>query len=286
MPYEIIITKEFDGVKPKNFLKKTLDIPFFKVIDFIRDKRITLNGKKIKKDDVLRTGAVIKVWKDDIKLREVKKEFREMKDLNIPIVFESDDFMVLNKPSGVIVQGAQDNSTSLSLHLAWYKNQINDKSDFEYFHVHRLDKETSGALVVAKNGQTLRELNRVFRDRGVAKKYICLCSGEFEEKRGKVEVFLERTPQEVREKVKVVKKKTLKAKRSLSFYKVIKEFEYKDEVFSLVEVEIKTGVTHQIRVHMKHLGHPIVGDKMYGNSAINRKFEGKLDRQFLHASFI
>ena len=98
--------------------------------------------------------------------------------------------------------------------------------------------------------------------------------------------MLERTPQEVREKVKVVTKQTKESKKSLSYYKVLEEINYKNETFSLVEVEIKTGVTHQIRVHMKHLGHSIVGDKMYGNSTINRQFEKQLNRQFLHASHI
>jgi len=243
-----------------------------------------LNGKKIKQESVLREGDIIKIWKDEIKLREVKKEFSEKKDLEIPIIFENDDLIAFNKLEGVVVQGAQHNDKSLSLHLAFYKDKINDGCDFEYFHVHRLDKDTSGVLVVAKTRQTLRDLNQIFREREVVKKYTALCVGEFEEKEGKVEVFLERTPEEVREKMRVVSTKTADSKKSLSFYKVLEEIEFEGQTFSLVEVEIKTGVTHQIRAHMKHLGYPIVGDKMYGNSAINREFEDLLTRQFLHAT--
>lgn len=286
MSIEIKVTKEYDGVKPKNFLKKKIDVPFFKVVNLISDKRITLNGKKIKQDDVLHEGDVIKIWPHDISLRDVKKYHENMEDLGIDVIYENADFIVFNKLPGIVVQGAQHDNKSISLHLAWHKNKIGDLSDFEYFHAHRIDKDTSGLLVVAKTAVSIRDLNEIFRERGVVKKYICLCVGEFDKKEGEIDVFLKRTEEGVREKVKVCKTKEGDAKKSLSYYKVVGEFEYKDEILSLVEVEIKTGITHQIRVHMKYLGHPIVGDKMYGNSSVNRLFEGKLDRHFLHASHL
>jgi len=286
MTIEIKITQEYSGVKPKNFLKKKLDLPFFKIQKYIKSKRITLNGKKINADSVLRLGDVVKIWLDDIKLREIKKEFKEMKDLKLDIIFENEDFIVFNKLPEVIVQGAQDNNFSLSLHLAYYKNFKKDFSDFEYFHVHRLDKNTSGVLVVAKNRSSLRKFNELFRSRDVVKKYVCLVYGILKIKKGVVEVFLKKNPEGSREKMSVVKTKTSESRNSISNYVVLEEFEKDGDNFSLVEVEIKTGVTHQIRAHMKYLGCPILADSMYGNSIINKKYSEILSRQFLHAKFL
>lgn len=286
MSFEIKVTEETGGVKPKNFLKKRIDVPYFKIPKLIKNKRITLNGKKIKEDDVLKSGDIIKVWPNEINPVEKKKRKVEKKDLKIPIIYEDDNILVFNKLPGVIVQGAQDNETSLSLHLAHHKSKIVDTSDFDYFHVHRLDKDTSGVLVVAKNLQSLRELNKVFRQRDVVKKYVCLCVGRPDEESGKVDEYLRRSEQGVREKVQVCSKKDADGKKSLSFYKVVAHYEHDLEDFSLVEVEIKTGITHQIRVHMKHLGCPVFGDRMYGNLSVNRKYEEILDRQFLHAKYL
>lgn len=286
MSFEIIITKEYEGLKPKSFLKKRIDIPYFKIPRLLKDKRITLNGKKIHEESVLKEGDVIKVWPNDINPVEQKKYHLDSKDLEIPIIFENEDFIVFNKSAGIIVQGAQDNTTSLSLHLAHYKQKIGDKSDFEYFHAHRLDKETSGILVVAKNRQTLRDLNQIFREKNIVKKYLTLVLGYFEQKKGQVEAFMRKNELGVKEKMTICSAKEKDAERSLSLYKVLKEYEHDKEDFSLVEVEIKTGITHQIRVHMKSLGHPVLGDKLYGNSTVNRVYEQILNRQFLHAKYL
>ncbi len=289
MPYEIKIEDEFNGVKPKNYLKKRLDIPFNSLIKFLKEKRITLNGKKIKDDSTLKTGDIIKVWLDTIKLREEQYVPQERKNLHIDTIFEDQDLLVLNKPSNIIVQGSQDNQNSLSLHLAFLKHKNSDTTPFNYFHVHRIDKNTSGILVCAKNKTSLRDLNQAFRERNVIKKYLCLCEGSFTKTSGEIKVNLQRNPQDQREKVSVVNANKNKAewvKQSHSNYKVLEEYQYNNTIFSLVEVEIKTGVMHQIRVHMKHIGHPIVGDTMYGKSVINRELEPILKRQFLHATSI
>jgi 23S rRNA pseudouridine1911/1915/1917 synthase len=283
MSIEIKISKDFEGVKPKNFLKKKLNMPYYKIPKLLKDKRITLNGKKIKQEDVLREGDILKIWPSDITLREEKKNFREKKDLGIKTIFENDDFIVLNKLPGVVVQGSQEKEFSLSLHLAYLKDKNKDNSDFEYFHVHRLDKDTSGVLVVAKNRQTLRDFNKLFRTREVKKIYHAIVVGNLENKTGRVEVLMKKNPDGSREKMSISKKDEKGLRNSISNYKVLKEFEKNAETFSLVEVNIETGVTHQIRVHMKYLGNPILGDKMYGISTINKDFEGIISRQMLHA---
>lgn len=283
MSFEITITADYDGVKPKNFLTKNIDIPFYKLPKLLKDKRITINGKKIKQDTIFREGDVIKVWPNDLQPREKKLNFKEKKDLGMDVIFEDNDLLVLNKLPNVVVQGAQHNDMSLSLHLAYYQDKIKDFSDFEFFHVHRLDKDTSGVLVIAKNRIALRDLNQLFRTKQIKKKYIALVYGTLEEKTGQIDVFMKRNEQGIREKMSICNENDLDSKKSISIYKVLKEFEYKSENVSLVEIEIKTGITHQIRVHMKFLGCPIVGDKMYGNTQINSTFSSILKRQFLHA---
>lgn len=283
MPFDIEVGKEYDGVSPKSFLKKKLDVAYSRLPKLLRDKRITLNKKRIKKDSVLRSGDIVRVWLDDIKLREEKRNFEKSEDLGIPVIYENEDFFVFNKPAGVVVQGAQDNDKSLSLHLAFLKRQNKDDDSFEYKHVHRLDKDTTGVLLVAKNIFALRDLNEIFRTKNIVKKYWCLCSGRFDHKEGKVSLFLKRTPEGSREKVMVAKEGESGARKTLSLYKVLEEYKFRDEDFSLVEVELKSGFTHQIRFHMKYLGCPVVGDRMYGNSFVNGIFDRVLMRQFLHA---
>ena len=285
MVFEITITKDYEGVSPKGYIKKMVDVPFTKVHKLIKEKRLTINGKKIKGEVKLKTGDVLKCWLDDIKLRNENQtvsmtENQESKNLGMDTIFEDENMLILNKQAGVVVQGAQDNDTSLSLHLQYLKNKKKDLKEFNYFHVHRLDKDTSGVLVCAKNQIALRELNKVFAERQITKKYLCLCDGQFEKQEGTIQVNMDRNEQGMKEKMFVSKEG---GKKSISHYKVIDEYEFKDETVTMVEVEIKTGLTHQIRVHMKSIGHPIISDKMYGNNYINKVFENSLSRQFLHA---
>lgn len=281
MTFEIIIDDENVGVKPKGFIKKNVDVPYFKIVKLIKDKRITLNGKKIKDSDILKKGDVIKVW-IDLQGRGKTNKNQISENLGIETIFENQNFLILNKLPNIIVQGSQDNKNSLSLHLHYLKEKNKDNSSFDYIHVHRLDKNTSGVLVVGKNLKSTRELNKIFKSREIVKKYICLCTESFQKKEGEISIKLDRAPEGAKEKV--VENES--GKETLSFYKVLYECEYKGEVFSMVEVDLKTGFMHQIRVHMKYLGHPIVGDTMYGNSFINRMFDGVLERQFLHAKEI
>lgn len=282
MSKEFLIDEKYEGISPKNFLKKKIDLPYNMIFKYMQNKRLTLNGKKIKNEQKLKKGDVIKIWLDTIPIVDSQEKFKNKssKNLDIDTIYENDDFLILNKPSGIIVQGAQDNSTSLSLHLEYLRKKQNGEE--EYFHVHRLDKETSGVLVCSKHDISRRDLNEVFKLKDMKKVYLCLVVGSLKKKSGKVEVKLDRTPQEVREKVIV----SNLGKHSLSFYKVLNEYRLDGATYSLVEVEIKTGITHQIRVHMKYLGHPIVGDKMYGNSFVNKIFHKIINRQFLHAKYL
>lgn len=279
---EIIITEEYDGVSPKNFLKKRLNVSYSKLVKLLKDKRITINKKKIKQDTILAKGDVIKIWDNTIELRDTK-ENKETKseNLNINTIYEEKDFLAINKKPGIVVQGAAEKNTSLVLHLNYLKEQNNDELN-EYNYVHRLDKDTSGVLLIGKNSSAIRELNKIFKSKEIKKTYVCLCDGLFEEKEGTIEVTLSRMPDNSFEKVSVGDSGSF-ARETKSHYKVIDEYEFQNQSFSLVEVVIETGFMHQIRVHMKHIKHPIIGDDMYGNRFVNSMFEELLPRQFLHA---
>ena len=282
--YNLIINEEQEGVKPKNFLKKTFDISFSQTLKYIRKKQITLNKKKIRGSETLKKGDIITIWNKEIKLREKGAKNQTSKNLNIEIIYENENFFILNKPPKVICQGAQDNQLSLSFHLNYLKKNYKDETNFSYTHAHRLDKDTTGCLLVARNQKTLRELNRIFNKREITKLYHCIVLGKLKEKKKKITLYMQRNQsQNSKRKVIVTSPKSKESKKTELTLKVLKEFESQEEQFSLVEITLHTGFTHQIRVTMAHLRHPILSDTMYGNSYINSKFEHIMPQQALHA---
>jgi len=182
-----------------------------------------------------------------------------MKSEKLKIIYEDEDLLVIDKPAGII------------------------SDDFPK-RVHRLDKDTSGILLVAKNDQALGFLQKQFKDKKVEKKYILLVVGKIEPKQGTIKTFLARGGKD-RRKQRVfyplepgVETKNLK--EAITAYRVVKEF--KD--FTLLEAFPKTGRKHQLRVQFANLGHPIAGDKLYGFK--NQPCPEKLKRQFLHAAYL
>ena len=284
MTFEITITPNDNGIKPKNFLKKALDVNYNQLLKALKNKRITQNGKKIKEDSILESGDIIKVWDDSIKLRKIeKKEIKkeDIKNLKMKTLFKHEDFLVLDKLSGVIVQGAFDNTLSLSKHLRFLEQKENLEID-SLFHVHRLDKDTSGCLVIGYGKENIRKLNECFQQKKVTKIYSAICCGWPKKKEDSITLNLDRNKPNTLPKV--IMSKT--GKPTKLKYKVIKEFEVNDERLSLIEIELITGFMHQIRVTLNHLGHAILGDEMYANTRINESFKNSVNRQLLHASSV
>ena len=147
---------------------------------------------------------------------------------------------------------------------------------------HRLDKDTSGILITAKNEKTLEFLQKQFKERKIKKKYLALVTGNLKEKEGKIETLLGRSPND-RRKQKVFSPTDPGAegkREAVTHYKVLQRFKNYD----LIEIEPRTGRKHQIRVHFSHLGHPLAGDKLYGFK--NQPEPEGLKRQFLHANYL
>lgn len=200
----------------------------------------------------------------------------------IEIVYEDDTLVVVNKPAGLVVHPAAGiHSGTLANALAYHFQQLPNASSVRPGIVHRLDRDTSGLLVVAKTESALENLSDQFRDRSVYKSYVALVHGRVPSDSGRIEEPLARDRSN-RTRMAVVRG----GRSALSIYRVNLRFNR----FTLLDVELKTGRTHQIRVHLAWLKHPVVGDETYGggrdNTIQNPKLKSQirsLGRQFLHA---
>lgn len=220
---------------------------------------------------------------------------------DIQIIYEDDNIVVINKPAGLIVHPSLvTRSTPQVLTLVdWLVakypeiRNVGDESGFRPGIVHRLDKDTSGVLVVAKNQRAFEFLKEQFQSRTTSKKYIVLVNGEMKNDHGIINLPISKSKNDFRKKVcptagRAGGGKTVGISReAVTEYKVTKRFSRPDtqhSAYTLVEVFPKTGRTHQIRVHLKAIGHPVVCDKLYGSK--NQVCPFGLARQFLHANFL
>ncbi len=214
--------------------------------------------------------------------------------MDIKIIYEDDDLLVVDKPAGIVVFAESENDgepcrTIIQLLLEKYPDLKNAGESPRYGIVHRLDKDTSGILLVAKTTEVLIFLQKQFKNREVEKKYIALATGHIKDNEGVIETLIGRSPQDPRKQkayplefpISNFQFPNEKGKReAITGYKVLQQF----AEFTLLEIKIKTGRKHQIRCHLAYIHHPIAGDKMYGFKDSPTP-EG-LDRQFLHAFYL
>jgi 23S rRNA pseudouridine1911/1915/1917 synthase len=195
----------------------------------------------------------------------------EAEEIPLEILFEDDDLLVLNKPAGLVVHPGAGNPThtlvNALLHHCTNLSGIGGQQRPGI--VHRLDKQTSGCLVVAKNDDAHRHLSRQFAEREVKKNYLALVAGTLKRPRGTIDVAIGRHPVQ-RKKMAV---RLTKGRSAKTDYRVVES----GGGVSLVECAIHSGRTHQIRVHLHHIGHPVIGDLLYGKKGVSAT------RQMLHA---
>ena len=227
-------------------------------------------------------------------------------EIPLDVVYEDEDLAVINKPAGMMVHAgsgqneeARNRGTLVNALLYRFKALSATGGDLRPGIVHRLDKETSGLIVVAKNDRTHAALAELFSSRQIKKTYIALVQGAVERARGTINTNVGRDPQR---RTRMTTKPLGDARAAVSHYEVVRRLANRFGKFTLVRVRIETGRTHQIRVHMASIGHPVVGDTLYGGSghltdqvasqaatskAARRKAEPeklKLGRNFLHAA--
>ncbi len=245
----------------------------------IRDGRVVVNGQVVKPGYLLKSGDKVEVSDFIEKTVELEAE-----NIDLDLVFENDDFLIINKPAGMVVHPSE-NGDNISGTVANAIKNVVEKGvgdDLRPGIVHRIDKDTSGLLLLAKTRSAFDYLRGLFKDRKIRKTYLALVLGRLEHKEGIIDSPLGRGLRD-RKKMRVSTEK--EGRSAVTEYRVLEEFDIDGYSVSLLDVEIKTGRTHQIRVHMSVLGHPVIGDEKYGNSKANRYFADNFDlkRQFLHA---
>ena len=257
---------EEENVRLDNLVAKML--PQFSrshIKTMIDEGKITLNGK------VVKAGAKGKIGdRVEYQIEEIKPLEAVAQEIEFEIVYEDSDMLVINKPQGLVVHPCS--STKDGTLVNGLLHRIKDLSGINGVLrpgiVHRLDKNTSGLMLVAKNDLAHASLAQQIKNKTCKRQYLALVQGHFKNSEGKIETFLDRDKKD-RKKIAV----SDSGRVAISNY-VVKE---RYEGFDLVEFSLQTGRTHQIRVHCKHLGHPVVGDDVYG------KAEKGLVGQLLHS---
>lgn len=226
---------------------------------------ITVNGKTEKAKYKVKSGDLIRLEEPETKTLELRPE-------NIPldIVYEDDDVIVINKPQGMVVHPAPGHDEHTLVNALLYHCPLSTiNGTFRPGIVHRIDKDTSGLLMVAKNDKAHRSLAKQLKDKTNIREYVALVHGRIAEDEGTINAPIGRSLKD-RKKQAVVKD----GRNAVTHFEVLKR--YRD--YTLVKCILETGRTHQIRVHMKYIGHPLVGDPLYGP-----KKTIKGNGQFLHA---
>ena len=245
-----------------------------------KDLSRTMIQKLIEDGDVLVNGLTKKIsykvnFNDEISLNVPEPEKTDLKAQNIPIdiIYEDDDIIVVNKPKGLVVHPANGNpdGTLVNAIMAICKDSLSGiGGKIRPGIVHRLDKDTSGILIVAKNDKAHINLSKQIKDRKMKKIYIALVKGVVNENEATIDMPIGRSTKD-RKKMAVRKD----GKQAITHFKVLKRYQN----YTLLEVKIDTGRTHQIRVHMAEIGHPVVGDIVYSKG----KNEFGVVGQMLHA---
>ena len=265
--YSLKVEKKDQGQRIDKFLaSKYDDLSRSFIQKLIEEKKVTVNGNIVDKSYKITENDFLKII-----IEEKESEIKAV-EMNLDVVYEDQDIIVINKNADRVVHPApgHHDDTIVNALLAHVDNLSAINGVKRPGIVHRLDKDTSGLLIVAKNDKSHKELAKQFKNRTVDKYYYALIEGNLAYKKGKIDAPIGRDPKN-RKKMAVRKRRS---KNAISRFKIIEEF----KTHTLVEVKIETGRTHQIRVHFSYLGHPVVGDKKYGSkNTLNAK------RQLLHA---
>ena len=285
---KFLIGRSFNGYRVDVFLSKNIKLFTRSYIKkLIETKQLKING-----NIVLSPSFKLKI-NDKISFNLIEKNITKLipNELDIDIIYEDKDIVVLNKPKGLVVHpgvGNLNNTLANALLYKFQTNLSNINGEFRPGIVHRLDKDTSGILVIAKNNLSHSNLGKQFSEHSIVRKYKCLVWGVVRPLKGRIETLISRD-QKNRQLMSVSE---FRGKKAITNYKTIKTFSCKEvPKISLIECELETGRTHQIRVHLKYKGVSLLGDRQYGKKNLkfkksNSKFLNYLDNlkgQALHA---
>jgi len=277
----VVVDEAGEGQRLDNFLMRLLKgVPKTHVYRVIRSGEVRVNKGRAGVDQRLALGDEVRV--PPVRMAAATAAAAPAPAREFPVLMEDEHLLAIAKPAGVAVHGG----SGVSFGVIEQLRRARPQARFLEL-VHRLDRETSGILLLAKKRSALLGLQEQFRARGVDKTYAALVAGHWPAGRRLIDLALHKALDAAGERhVRVVPADHADGRRSISWVRVVESF----ECYSLLDVTIKTGRTHQIRVHLAHSGHPIVGDPKYGDFTLNRQFargEGlaglRFDRMFLHA---
>ncbi len=266
---ELLANSNDDTVRLDVFIsRKNQDLTRSYIKKLIEDGMVKVDGQIPKPSLKLKPGQIVEIQVPDIKPIETAAQ-----DIPIDIIYEDNDIIVVNKPKGMVVHPACGNSTGTLVNAILHKcNSLSGINGvLRPGIVHRIDKDTTGILVVAKNDNAHISLSEQLKEHTMKRNYIALVYGVLKSQKGTIDAPIGRHKTD-RKRFAVVPGK---GKRAVTHYEVIELF----GGYTLIRASLETGRTHQIRVHMSHIGHPLVGDELYGP----RKPKIKAEGQMLHA---
>ena len=266
------ITENDAGQRVDKFLTKAVPLlPKSLLYKAIRTKRIKLNKKRCDINTKLNVGDRLEIWlSDDLFNNNEESEFLYA-PTKIKIVYEDENIIIVNKPSGLVVheddEHTVDTLINRILHYLYNKGEYNPKEENSFVPslCNRIDRNTSGMVIAAKNANSLRLINMFIKNRLIQKQYLCLVEGAPKLKSDTLIAYLQKDAKN--NKVSISDIKTQFNKTIVTKYEVLK----KNKDCSLLRITLITGRTHQIRAHMAYIGHPLLGDAKYGNNKLGKK---------------
>lgn len=264
---KLITVDEYDcDIRLDKYLVDILNITRSKVQKLIDEGNVLVNDKVVKNHYIVRTD-------DEIKIDEVVENYEiKSEDMDLNIVYEDEDLIVINKPSGIVVHPSVGHYSGTLVNGLMYHCKLSNNGVRPGI-VHRIDKDTSGLLLVAKNDDAHLSLSEQLKNKTVVRKYIALVNGIINHETGTIDAPIGRDKED-RKKMAVTE---INSKNAVTNFKVLERLNN----VTLIECVLETGRTHQIRVHMKYIGYPIINDSVYGNKKVINDYG-----QMLHAKTI
>lgn len=260
------------GQRLDKFLIKTFpNLPKSMLYKSIRKKDIKCNGKRCEISTQLQVNDILTLYLKDEFFQKKEKKYDFLKaPVKLNIVYEDDNIMLVDKKPGIIVHPDEnyhfDSLITRIQHYLYDKGeyQPEQEASFAPALINRIDRNTGGIVMAAKNAETLRIMNEKVKKREIDKYYLCIVHGNMAKKENTLEGYLEKN--ENQNRVYISKESTNHTKNICTHYRVLEE----KSAYSLLEIELLTGRTHQIRAHMASIGHPLAGDRKYGTKTLNK----------------
>lgn len=281
---EFRVDEDAAGQRLDKFLRKKLtQVPASHLFKMIRIKKVRVNGRRAQPEQALQTGDVLSIRGDAEKLLSspTNPSPRELEPCELAVLFEDEWMMAVDKPSGMAVHpGSGIQGGTLVDYARAYLGPNATRNDFAASPAHRLDRETSGVILIAKRRPAMVHFTEVFTEGRARKQYVCMVKGRMPRDRGMVDLPLSEHQQTARSRAM----HGIRLQPAVTRYRLLKQ----GGASALLQCTLETGRTHQIRRHLAAIGHPVAGDRRHGDFAFNREAKARwgLKRLFLHAESI